>query len=288
MPRSVVTAREFTSPASTTPSSSRSSSRQPAERSARSSARVLEPLALGQTVHGSLPIEGRLVDGGASQLPWIWATGGMATTTANLARFARAVVGGGPVSPISFADMPPFVPDPEPARPGSARRTGSDRVGSPTGQAVGMDGQGAGIGSSTMRLPETGLSEVVPPNMAPDEGKGDGVRDEAVASASAHPSATTNGSATPTVARPHRARRAPRRARPLGRWAPPCRPPSPASRSSRAGTVGRRGLRRVLPLPPLGLCDTRFGNPPAAIPYAERRTPQRRQRRQTGRGSAAD
>jgi hypothetical protein len=73
------------------------------------------------------------------------------------------------------------------------------QIGSPNGVLVGHDGQSAGFSSSMMRLAEADITVLVLTNMAPDEGTLDQVRDEAIAWALAQTSATTNGSATPTL-----------------------------------------------------------------------------------------
>ena len=148
-------------------------------------------------VAGYQLIEGQLVDVSASNLSFIWTAGGMVSTTADLARFARAVFGGELVSPASFQEMFTFVP--EPGRPGIAQGLGVYRVETANGELVGSDGQGVGFGSSMMRLSEADITVVALANMAPDEGKLNGVRDEAIAWGLAQTPATTNGPATPTV-----------------------------------------------------------------------------------------
>src|SRR5262249_32836560 len=141
--------------------------------------RILEPLALADTflVEGAtMPegtvdvyhrLDGRLVNVSASNLSWDWAAGGMVSTAADLARFARAVYGGDLLSPASFAEMFAFVPM---DRPGLEEGMGLYRAQTPNGELVGMDGQGPGASSSMMRLAAADLTVVVLANMAPDEG----------------------------------------------------------------------------------------------------------------------
>ena len=171
--------------------------------------RILEPLALSDTflaeggampegiVHGYQLLEGELVDISASNLSWVWTAGGMVSTTADLARFARAVFGGELLSPASFTEMFTFVA--EPGRPGFAFGMGLYQIESPNGVLVGNDGQSAGFSSSMMRLAEADITAVVITNMAPDEGRLDQVRDEAIAWVLAQTPASATGSATPTL-----------------------------------------------------------------------------------------
>ena len=151
--------------------------------------RILEPLALEDTflVEGAaMPdgtvdiyhlLDGQLVNLSASNLSWDWTAGGMVSTTADLARFARAVFGGDLLSPASFTEMFTFVPT---DRPGLEEGMGVYRTQSPNGELVGMDGQGPGASSLMMRLAAADLTVVVLANMAPDEGATEVVRDEAI------------------------------------------------------------------------------------------------------------
>ena len=66
-------------------------------------------------------------------------------------------------------------------RPHIDEGLGVYRTGSPNGELVGMDGQGAGYVSSMMRLPSAGVTVVVLANMAPDAGALDTIRDESIA-----------------------------------------------------------------------------------------------------------
>ena len=171
--------------------------------------RILEPLALGDTflpeggempegiVRGYQLIGGELVDVSASNLSWLWTAGGMVSTTADLVRFGDAVFGGELISPASFKEMFTFVP--EPRRPGIAQGLGVYRIETSNGELVGNDGQGVGFGSSMMLLKEADISIVVLANMAPDEGKINGVRDETISWVLAQSPAMPNGSATPAA-----------------------------------------------------------------------------------------
>lgn len=169
---------------------------------------ILEPLALSDTflaeggampdgvVRGYQLLEGEFIDLSTSNLSWIWTAGGMVSTTTDLARFARAVFGGELLSPASFTEMFTFVE--EPGRPGFAFGMGLYRIGSPNGELIGNDGQSAGFSSSMMRLAESDITAVVITNMAPDEGRLDQVRDEAIAWVLAQSPAAATESATPT------------------------------------------------------------------------------------------
>jgi hypothetical protein len=95
-----------------------------------------------------------------------------------VARFGQAVFAGELLSPSSFEEMFTFVPS---IRPHIDQGLGVYRIGSPNGELVGMDGQGAGYVSSMMRLPSEGVTVVVLANMAPDAGATDTIRDEAIA-----------------------------------------------------------------------------------------------------------
>ena len=102
----------------------------------------------------------------------------MVSTPADLARFGQAVFVGELLSPSSFEEMFTFVPS---VRPQIQQGLGVYRIGSPNGELIGMDGQGAGYVSSMMRLPSAGVTVVVLANMAPDAGSTDDIRDQAIA-----------------------------------------------------------------------------------------------------------
>src|SRR5215216_5880298 len=80
-------------------------------------ARILEPLALADTFlveGGTMPegtvdgyhgLDGELFNVTATNVSWAWAAGGMVSTLADLARFARAAYGGELLAPASFAAM---------------------------------------------------------------------------------------------------------------------------------------------------------------------------------------
>jgi CubicO group peptidase (beta-lactamase class C family) len=154
--------------------------------------RILEPLNLEATsleigkalpddvVDGYQVIEGELVNVSAINLSWDWTAGGMVSTTADLARFARAAFGGELLSPESFKEMFTFV---SMGRPGLDGGMGVYRVQTPNGELVGMDGGGAGGTSTMMRQADEDVTVVALVNMAPDEGATDQIRDEAVKAA---------------------------------------------------------------------------------------------------------
>jgi D-alanyl-D-alanine carboxypeptidase len=153
--------------------------------------RILGPLALRHTsleegaalaadvVQGYQRQEGQLVNVSAVNLTWAWVAGGVVSTAADLARFARAVFDGELLSPASHQAMFTFGPGTwGPLEFGM----GVYRVQSPTGELIGMDGGGAG-GTSTMtrlRLPGADVTVVVLANAAGTGGL-DHIRDEAFA-----------------------------------------------------------------------------------------------------------
>ena len=141
--------------------------------------RILGPLALDHTsleegaalapdvVHGYQRSEGQLVNVSAVNLTWAWAAGGVVSTAADLARFARAVFGGELLSPAAHQAMFTFVP-------GTWGRLefgmGVYRVPSPNGELIGMDGGGAGGTSTMIRLPAADVTVVALANAAGDGG----------------------------------------------------------------------------------------------------------------------
>jgi D-alanyl-D-alanine carboxypeptidase len=151
--------------------------------------RVLAPLALDRTsleegaalapdvVPGYQVQAGQLVDVSAVNLTWAWAAGGVVSTAADLARFARAVFGGELLSPAAHAAMFTFVPG---AQGRLEFGMGVYRVPSPNGELIGMDGGGAGGTSTMTRLPGADVTVVALANVA-GEGGLDHLRDEAFA-----------------------------------------------------------------------------------------------------------
>lgn len=151
--------------------------------------RILTPLGLSDTffAEGAAMPEGmvdayQLIDGqplnvSVSNLSWAWTFGGMVSTPADLAAYSHALFGGELLSPASFAEMFTFVPA---DKPGMFEGMGVYKIGSPSGELVGMDGTGPGANSSLMRLPDADLTVVVLDNLAPDEGATDMLRDEVI------------------------------------------------------------------------------------------------------------
>ena len=151
--------------------------------------RILRPLALHHTsleegaalaadvVQGYQRQEGQLVNVSAVNLTWAWVAGGVVSTAADLARFARAVFDGELLSPASHQAMFTF-------SPGTWGRLefgmGVYRTQSPNGELIGMDGGGAGGNSTMTRLPEADVTVVVLANVAGTGGL-DHIRDEAFA-----------------------------------------------------------------------------------------------------------
>ena len=121
--------------------------------------------------------EGQLVNVSAVNLTWAWAAGGVVSTAADLARFARAVFGGELLSPASHQAMFTFVPG---AWGGLEFGMGVYRVPTPNGELIGMDGGGAGGNSTMTRLPGADVTVVALANAAGTGGL-DHLRDEAFA-----------------------------------------------------------------------------------------------------------
>jgi D-alanyl-D-alanine carboxypeptidase len=152
-------------------------------------ARILRPLALDDTFFAegaAMPegtvdayqlIEGQLFSLSGTNLSWAWTFGGMVSTPADLARFARVVFGGELLSPASFEEMFTFVPA---DKLGKFEGMGVYKIGTPNGELVGMDGTGPGLNSSMMRLPAADLTVLLIVNLAPDEGATELLRDEAI------------------------------------------------------------------------------------------------------------
>ena len=140
---------------------------------------ILEPLALTDTffaegaampdgvVDAYQSLDGQLVSLGATNLSWAWTFGGMVSTTADLARFSRAVFGGELLSPASFKEMFAYFPA---KHPGYYEGIGLYKIDTPNGQLDGMDGTGPGANSMMMRLEAADLTVILIDNMAPDEG----------------------------------------------------------------------------------------------------------------------
>jgi D-alanyl-D-alanine carboxypeptidase len=151
--------------------------------------RVLKPLALADTffVEGAAMPEGtidayQMVDGSlvslsGTNLSWAWTFGGMVSTTADLARFSRAVFAGELISKASFKEMFTLV---QGDKPGKFEGMGIYQIGTPNGDVVGMDGTGPGANSCMMRLEEEDLTVLMIDNVAPDQGATEVLRDEAI------------------------------------------------------------------------------------------------------------
>jgi D-alanyl-D-alanine carboxypeptidase len=141
--------------------------------------RILTPLALHDTFFvedATLPkgtvdayqrVEGQLVSLSGTNLGWAWTFGGMVSTTADLARFARAIYGGELISPSSFTEMFDFFPA---KHEGYYEGIGVYKTDTPSGQIYGTDGTGPGANSAMFRLDEADLTVILIDNMAPDGG----------------------------------------------------------------------------------------------------------------------
>jgi D-alanyl-D-alanine carboxypeptidase len=155
-------------------------------------ARVLDPLGLADTFladGGALPegtvdgyhlLNGELVNVTEINLSWAWTAGGMVSTAADVARFARAAFDGELVSPESFREMFTLTPDPRPQLAGVGWGMGVFVVPSPNGELVSGGGDGPGFFSRMSRLPDADLTVVSLVNMGGDDGAADTLRDEAI------------------------------------------------------------------------------------------------------------
>jgi len=151
--------------------------------------RVFDPLGLQNTflAEGAAVPEGTIsgyqmlgdqpLDVSISNLSWIWAAGGMVSTTEDLLTFGDAVFSGQLISDESFAEMFTFVPT---DNPNKGEGMGVYRIETANGTLTGMDGSGAGFVSSLMRQDDAGITVVILANMAPDLGV-DAARDEVIA-----------------------------------------------------------------------------------------------------------
>ncbi len=151
--------------------------------------RVFDPLGLQNTflAEGAAVPEGTIsgyqmlgdqpLDVSISNLSWIWAAGGMVSTTEDLLTFGDALFSGQLISEESFAEMFTFVPT---DNPNKGEGMGVYRIETDNGTLTGMDGSGAGFVSSLMRQDDAGITVVILANMAPDLGV-DAARDEVIA-----------------------------------------------------------------------------------------------------------
>ena len=150
-------------------------------------ARVLNPLGLKETFFitgAEMPegvvnpyqlVEGQLLSVAQSNLSWAWTFGGMVSTLDDLARFGEAMFSGELLSAESFAEMFTWVPA---GKPGKFEGLGVYKIGSQSGDLVGMDGTGPGANSSMMRLESADLTVFILTNLAGDDGGTDLLRDE--------------------------------------------------------------------------------------------------------------
>ena len=154
--------------------------------------RILDPLALIDTAlaeGGTVPdgtvdgyhlLGGGLVNATAINLSWAWAVGGIVSTAADVARFARAVFAGELVSPASFEEMFTYTPDPNPMLAGFGWGMGVWMVPSEDGERVEAGGGGPGFTASMVRLPEAELTVVALMNVGGDVEATAAVPDEAI------------------------------------------------------------------------------------------------------------
>jgi CubicO group peptidase (beta-lactamase class C family) len=149
-------------------------------------------------VDGYQPIGGEVVNVSAINLTWAWAAGGLVSTAADLARFARAVFGGELVSPASLAEMFTFVPGGGAGLgAGVGFGMGVLRVPTPHGELVGMDGGAAGGTATMMRLPRADVTVVALVNEAVGGEAFGRLRDGAFAWALARPPGPAAGRGLP-------------------------------------------------------------------------------------------
>jgi CubicO group peptidase (beta-lactamase class C family) len=151
--------------------------------------RVIQPLGLQNTflaegadipegtISGYQMLGDQRVDVSISNLSWIWAAGGMVSTTEDLLTFADALFSGQLISDESFAEMFTFVPT---DNPNKGEGMGIYRIETDNGTLTGMDGSGVGFVSSMMRHDDADITVVILANAAPDLGV-DAARDQVIA-----------------------------------------------------------------------------------------------------------
>ncbi|MDQ3443436.1 MAG: beta-lactamase family protein [Chloroflexota bacterium] len=158
-------------------------------------ARILTPLGLNDTAlatGGAIPegvvdgyqlLDNQLVNVSTINLSWVWAAGGIVSTTADLLRFARAMFTGELLSPESFEEMFTFVPS---GNPNLMFGGGLYQEVTPNGKLVGMDGGSAGFNSTMMWLPDEEVTVVLLTNRAPGDGSDEALRNDAFTWTLAH------------------------------------------------------------------------------------------------------
>jgi D-alanyl-D-alanine carboxypeptidase len=151
--------------------------------------RLLGPLALNDTflaegaampagtIDGYQSIDGSTINVSDTNLSWIWAAGGLVSTTADLTTFGRALFWGGLLSAASMAQMLEFVPT---ANPIKRAGLGIFQIETEHGPVIGMDGEGPGFVTTMMRHDSSDVLVVVLGNIAPDGGLIDWLRDETI------------------------------------------------------------------------------------------------------------
>jgi D-alanyl-D-alanine carboxypeptidase len=138
--------------------------------------RILRPLQLDDTelaegktlpenvVDGYQLIEGQLINVSAVNLSWVWAAGGIVSTTADLARFANELFAGELLSPASQAEMFTFAPE---HWAGYYFGMGVYRREMANGAMIGMDGGAAGGNAVMLKLEDRDLTAIALVNMDP-------------------------------------------------------------------------------------------------------------------------
>ena len=140
--------------------------------------RILEPLGLTDTFFAATEpvpggvvdayhvIDGELVNVSTTHLSASWTAGGMVSTTRDLARFSEALFGDELLRSATREAMFAFVPS---ERPGVEWGLGVARGQTPSGEIVGMGGDGPGAAARMFRLPDTGLTLVLLTNTGGDD-----------------------------------------------------------------------------------------------------------------------
>ncbi len=152
--------------------------------------RILTPLGLDDTAlatDGTIPdgvidgyqvLDDQLVNVTTINLSWVWAAGGIVSTTADLLRFARATFTGELLSPESFTEMFAFIPS---DNPNLMFGSGLYQEVTPVGKLVGMDGGSAGFSATMTWLPDEEVTVVLLTNRAPGDGTDEALRNAAFA-----------------------------------------------------------------------------------------------------------
>ena len=154
--------------------------------------RILTPLGMKDTLlaeGGEIPdgttdcyhlLDGQLLNVTLINLSWAWAAGGIVSTSADVARFARAVFSGELISAESRAEMFAFTPDPNTLLAGFGWGMGVWTVPSDAGERLEAGGGGTGFTASMITYPDDDLIVVTLTNCAGQDDALTTAREEAI------------------------------------------------------------------------------------------------------------